>query len=144
MTKWRQTGVRGCFNIWNQQVWKYGYLLLIEAPKSELWWPDLSQRLSTSLIYGKSENSTTWPPTYFFSTRHFVKSINKRLFKSFKLVSCPNLKLWQKSVSNMIWWSISSSLGKPSNFIQISCWKKWSEINFWFEKQEWNNISVMR
>ena len=45
--------------------------------------------------------------------RHFIKSINKRLFKSFKLVSCPNLKLWQKSVSNMLWWSISSSVGKP-------------------------------
>ena len=49
--------------------------------------------------------------------RHFSKGINKRLFKSFKLKSCPNLKVWQKSVTNMVWWSISSSIGKmvPEN-----------------------------
>ena len=47
-----------------------------------------------------------------FTFRHFVKGINKRLFKSFNLVSCPNLKLWQRSLNNMIWWAISSSIGK--------------------------------
>ena len=51
-------------------------------------------------------------------SRHFVKGINKRLFKSFKLVCCPNLKLWQKTISNMIWWSISSSVGKPNSFVR--------------------------
>jgi len=46
-----------------------------------------------------------------FDIWHFSKGIKKRMFKSFKLVSCPNMKLWQKSVLNMIWWSISSSIG---------------------------------
>ena len=48
----------------------------------------------------------------FLTFRHFVKGINKRLFKCFKLVKCPNLKLWQRSVNNMVWWSISSSIGE--------------------------------
>ena len=43
--------------------------------------------------------------------RHFNKGINKRLFKCFKLKSCPNLKAWQKSITNMVWWAISSSIG---------------------------------
>ena len=48
----------------------------------------------------------------FIVARHFTKGIKKRMFKSFKLKSCPNMKAWQKSVVNMVWYSISTSIGE--------------------------------
>ena len=45
-----------------------------------------------------------------FDPWHWVTKIKKRLHKSFKLVSCRNLKAWNKSIVNMIWYSLGSSI----------------------------------
>ena len=44
-------------------------------------------------------------------SRHYVKNIDKKVYKSSKLASCPNLKYWKKSVKNTIWWAIKTSKG---------------------------------
>ena len=45
---------------------------------------------------------------------HYNKNIKKRLYKSFHLKSCQNLPLWQRSITNMIWWALETSVGNPS------------------------------
>ena len=47
----------------------------------------------------------------FIFSRHYVKNIDKKVYKSSKLASYPNLKYWKKSVKNTIWWAIQTSKG---------------------------------
>ena len=49
---------------------------------------------------------------YVMNFRHYVKGIEKSLYKSSKLKSCQNLNLWQKSISTMIWWALGTSIGE--------------------------------
>ena len=62
------------------------------------------------------------------------------MFKSSKLASCKNLKLWQKSVTNMIWWSIGTSIGKLLyfNYWSLVCYFKTADTivlrKFWASK----------
>ena len=50
-----------------------------------------------------------WIPHGF---RHFIKGIRNRIFKSAKGVKSRSLVIWQKSVVNMIWWSLGTSKGR--------------------------------
>ena len=47
-----------------------------------------------------------------YDCRHFIKGIRSRIFKSAKGVKSRSLAIWQKSVVNMIWWSLGTSKGK--------------------------------
>ena len=42
---------------------------------------------------------------------HWIKAVQKDLWAAAKLVSCQALNDWMTSITNMMWWSFSSSIG---------------------------------
>ena len=48
--------------------------------------------------------------------RHFIKGIKNWIIKASRLVRCTVLKDWQKSVVNMLWWSLSTAEGNENLF----------------------------
>ena len=47
--------------------------------------------------------------------RHFVKGIKNRIHKASKLASCLVLKDWQRTIVNMLWWSLGTAKGKKKS-----------------------------
>ena len=49
-----------------------------------------------------------------------VQNINKQWWKDGKLKNCPLISDWQKSMTNMIWWSLATSIGNKKSIIIIT------------------------
>ena len=50
-------------------------------------------------------------PIHYFDIWHYIKSILKDLWAACKLKTCQDLAPWIPSITNMLWYSFSSSIG---------------------------------
>jgi hypothetical protein len=60
---------------------------------------------------------------------NFFKAVQKELYQSAKLKSCPSLHLWIRSVGNALWWSFEHCQGKISTFVGIIHTVTWYQQN---------------